>query len=93
MCQRCHRIGNLKHYINCCTYKLTSYTYRHNNVGKIIAQANNNHNSQDIIKSKNGNLLNWNQELKLPKDIRTVDKNIEVEARPREEEGKRRPDI
>jgi hypothetical protein len=36
MCQRCHRIGNLKYYINCCTNKLISYTYRHNNVGKII---------------------------------------------------------
>jgi hypothetical protein len=53
MCQRCQRIGNLKHYINCCTSKLTSYTYRHNNVGKIIAQAINNHNPQDIIKSEN----------------------------------------
>jgi hypothetical protein len=32
-------------------------------------EAINNHNPQDIIKSENGNLLNWNQELKLPKDI------------------------
>jgi hypothetical protein len=93
MCQGCPRIGNLKHYINCCTNKLTSYTYRHNNVGEIIAQAINNHNSQDIIKSENGNLLNWNQELKLPKDVRTVEKNIDVAAIPPEEEGKRRPDI
>jgi hypothetical protein len=37
MRQRCQRIDNLKHYINCCTSKLTCYTYRHNNVGKIIA--------------------------------------------------------
>jgi hypothetical protein len=44
MCQRCERIGNLKHYINCCTNKLTSYTYRHNNEEKIIAQAINNRN-------------------------------------------------
>jgi hypothetical protein len=88
----CQRIGNLKHYINCCTNKLISYTYRHNNVGKIIAQAINNHNPQDIVKSENGNLLNWNQELKLPKNIRTTEKDINVEAVP-EEEGKRRPDI
>jgi hypothetical protein len=93
MCQRFQRIGNLKHYFNCWTSKLTSYTYRHNNVGKIIAQAINNHNPQDIIKSENDNLLNWNQELKFPKDIRTVEKNIVVEAVPQEEEGKRRLDI
>jgi hypothetical protein len=31
--------------------------------------------------------------LKLPKDIRTVEKNIDVAAVPPEEEGKRRPDI
>jgi hypothetical protein len=72
---------------------LTSYTSRQNNVGKIIAQAINNHNPQDIIKSDNGNLLNWNQELRLPKDVKTVEKNIEVAAIPEEDEGKRRPDI
>jgi hypothetical protein len=72
----------LKHYINCCTSKLTSYTYRHNNVRKIIAQAINNHHPQVIIKSDNDNLLNWNQELKLPKDVKTVEKNIEVAAIP-----------
>jgi hypothetical protein len=93
MCQRCQRIGNLKHYINCCTNKLTSCTYRHNNIGKIIAQAINNHNPQDIIKSENDNLLNWNQELKLRKDIRTTEKDINVEAVPEEEESKRRLDI
>jgi hypothetical protein len=87
------KIWNLKHYINCCTNKLTSFTYRHNNVGKTIAQAINNHNPQDILKSENGNLLNWNQELKLPKDIRITEKDINVEAVPEEEEGKRRPDI
>jgi RecJ-like exonuclease len=76
MCQRCHRIGTIKHYINCCMNKLTGYIYRHNIVGKIIAQSINNYNPQDIIRSENDNLLNWNQELKLPKDIRTVDKNI-----------------
>jgi hypothetical protein len=73
--------------------QLTSYTYKHNNVGKIIAQAINNHNPQDIIKSDNGNLLNWNQELRLPKDVKTIEKNIEVMAIPEEDEGKRRPDI
>jgi hypothetical protein len=26
MCQRCQRIGNLKHYINCCTNKQVSRT-------------------------------------------------------------------
>jgi hypothetical protein len=93
MCKGCQRIGNLNHYINCCTSKLTSYTYRDNNVGKIIAQAINNHNLQDIIKSDNSNLLNWNQELKLPKDVRTVEKNIHVAAVPPEEEGKRNSDI
>jgi hypothetical protein len=93
MCQICQRVGNLKHFINWCTNKLTSYTYRHNNVGKIIAQAINNHNPQDIIKSDNNNLLNWNQELRLPKDVKTVEKNIEVAAISQEEEGKRRPDI
>jgi hypothetical protein len=89
MCQGCQRIGKLKHYINCCTNKLTSNTYRHNNVGKIIAQAINNHNPQDIIKSDNGNLLNWNQELRLPKDVKTIEKNIEVMAIPEEDQGKR----
>jgi hypothetical protein len=68
----------LKHYINCCTNKLTSYTYRHNNVREIVAQTINNQNPQDIIKSENGNLLNWNQELKLPNEIRSSDKNINV---------------
>jgi hypothetical protein len=37
-------------------------------------------------------LLNWNQELKLPKDIRTTEKDINIEA-VSEEEGKKRPDI
>jgi hypothetical protein len=58
MCQKYQKIGNLKHYMICCTNKLTSFTYIHNNVGKIIAQAINNINPQDIIKSENGNLLN-----------------------------------
>jgi hypothetical protein len=34
MRQRCHGIDNLKHYINWCKNKLTSYIYRHNNVDK-----------------------------------------------------------
>jgi hypothetical protein len=83
MCQGCQRIRNLKHYINCFTNKLTGNTYRHNNVGKIIAQAINNHNPQDIIKSENGNLLNWNQELRLPNEIRSSGKDINVEAVPK----------
>jgi hypothetical protein len=37
MCQTCQRPENLKHFINCCTNKLTSYTYRYNNVERIIA--------------------------------------------------------
>jgi hypothetical protein len=53
-------MGSLKHYNNCCTNKSTSYTYRHNNIGKIIVQAINNHNPQNIIKSENRILLNWN---------------------------------
>jgi hypothetical protein len=93
MCPTCQKPGNLKQSINYCINKLTSFIYRHNNVGKIIAQAINNHNPQDIIKSKNGNLLNWNQELKLPKDIRTTEKDINIEAVPGKEEVKRRPDI
>jgi hypothetical protein len=92
MCQRCKSISNLKHYINCYTNKLTRYTYRHNNVGKNIAQAINNNNPQDIIKTENDNLLNWKQELKLPNEVRSVKKDINVEAVPKEEE-KRRPDI
>jgi hypothetical protein len=35
--------------------------------------------------------LNWNQELKLPKDIRTTEKDINVEAVPEEEEAKEDP--
>jgi TATA-box binding protein (TBP) (component of TFIID and TFIIIB) len=33
LCTGCNKIGNLKHYINCCTNKLTNYTDRYNNVG------------------------------------------------------------
>jgi hypothetical protein len=61
MFQGCQRLGNLKHYINCFTNKLTSYRYRHDIGGKIIAQAINNHNPQNIVKTENDNLLNWNQ--------------------------------
>jgi hypothetical protein len=64
---------------------MTSYTYKHDNVGIIIAQAINNHNPQNIIKAENGNLLNWNQELRLPAEIRSHKENIDVMAVPIEE--------
>jgi hypothetical protein len=85
MCQGCQRPDNLKHYINCCTNKLTSYTYRHDTVGKVIAQTINNHNPQDIIKTENVNLLNWKQELRLLTEIRSVEKNTNVEVVPTED--------
>jgi hypothetical protein len=85
MCQGCQRVGKLKHYINFCKNKLTSYTYRHNYVGEIIAQVINSHNPQDIIKTENSNQLNWNQELRLPVEIRSLEKNISVEAVPKED--------
>jgi hypothetical protein len=93
MCQRCPKIGNLKHYINCCTNKLTSYTYRHDNAEKIVAQTIDYHNPQDIIKSETGNLLNRFQEIKLPEEIRSAEKNIEIELVPKEEEGKKKDPI
>jgi hypothetical protein len=40
----CPKIDKLKYYINCYISKLASYTYRHDNVEEIMAQAINNHN-------------------------------------------------
>jgi hypothetical protein len=72
---------------------LTGYTNSQDNVGKIIALAINNHNPPDIIRTLNGNLLNWNQELRLPAEIRSPEKNIDVLAVPEDENGNRRYDI
>jgi hypothetical protein len=93
MCQTCQRPGNLKHFINCCTNKLIIYTYRHNNVGRIIAQAINSYNLQNIVKAENRMMISWNQESKLPDKIISVKKNIDINPVPEDEQGKRRPDI
>jgi hypothetical protein len=93
MCTTCQRPGNLKHFINCCTNKLTSFTYRHDNVGRVIAQAINSYNLQNIVKTENGMMVSWNQELKLQIKIKSVEKNIDIMPVPEDEQGKRRPDI
>jgi hypothetical protein len=66
----------MKHYMNCCTNKLTSYIYRQHNVGKLIARAINIHQLQNIIKTENGSIINWNQELRLPVEIRYRKKTL-----------------
>jgi hypothetical protein len=46
----CGKVENLKHFINCCTNKLSNYTNRHNNIGKIVAEAMNIDNPQISLK-------------------------------------------
>jgi hypothetical protein len=44
ICPSCLKISNLKYYINCYISNLASYTYKHDNIEEIMAQAINNHN-------------------------------------------------
>jgi hypothetical protein len=65
-------------------------TKRHNNVDKILLQAIEANNRKKLVKSINGQFIHWNQELKLPDEVRNPKKYPSVFDR---EESKRRPDI
>jgi hypothetical protein len=63
---------------------------RHNNVGRIIAQVIEANNRKKLIKSISGQIIHWNQELRLPDEINNPIKFPNVFDR---EESRRRPDI
>jgi hypothetical protein len=52
----------------------------HANIGKALTHSINIYNPQDVIKSKTDNPINWNFKLKLPKEIISAHKNIEVDV-------------
>jgi hypothetical protein len=66
----CGKIGSIKHILSCCSHRASLMTKRHNNVGRILAQAIEANNRNRLIKSNSGSYIHWNEELKLPDDVR-----------------------
>jgi hypothetical protein len=66
----CGKIGSMKHILSCCPHRASLMTKRHNNVGRILAQAIEANNRNRLIKSNSGSYMHWNEELKLPDDVR-----------------------
>jgi hypothetical protein len=65
-------------------------TKRHNNVAKIIVQAIEANNRENIVKSTSGQFIHWNQEIRLPDNI--LDPRHAPDAL-KDEVMRRKPDI
>jgi hypothetical protein len=86
----CGKFGTMKHILICCMYRAALMTKRHDNVAKILVQAIEACRRKELTKSMTGQYIHWNQEIRLPDDIR--DPRIKSEAL-EEKTVKRRPDI
>jgi hypothetical protein len=86
----CGKLGPKKHMISCCMHRASLMTKRHNNVAKIVVQAIEASRRKELTKSVMGQYIHWNQEIRLPDDIR--DPRIKSEAL-EEETARRRPNI
>jgi hypothetical protein len=86
----CGKVGTLKHMISCCPLRAALMTKRHNNVARIIAQAIEANNRKNIIKSTTGQFIHWNQEIRLPDNIK--DPRVMPDAL-KEEVMRRKPDL
>jgi hypothetical protein len=76
MCGRYNYVCNLKHFSNCCINQLTAFTKRYDNIGKVIAQAINIYNPQEVIKSETYALINWKREPRLLEEIKSLEKYL-----------------
>jgi hypothetical protein len=86
----CGKIGSMKHIISCCLHPASLMTKRHNNVGRILVQTIEEDNREKLIKSKSGQYIHWDQEIRLPDDVLNPRKFPNVFDR---KESKKRPDI
>jgi hypothetical protein len=84
------KFGTLKYMISCCMHRASLMTKRHNNVAKVVVQAIEASRRKELMKSATGQYIHWNQEIRLPDDLR--DPRIKSEAL-EEETARRRPDI
>jgi hypothetical protein len=89
MC-KCGKVVTMKHIISCCPHRAALKTKRHNNVARILVQAIEVCNRKELIKSTTEQYIHWNQEIKLPDEIRDPRRNPDIFD---ERVAIRRPDI
>jgi hypothetical protein len=74
----CGKFGTMKHMLSCCMHRASLMAKRHNNVAKIVVQVIEACRWKELTKSITGQYIHWNQEIRLPDDIR--DPRIKSEA-------------
>jgi hypothetical protein len=76
--------------ISCCPLRAALMTNWHNKIARIVAQAIEANNREEVIKSTTGQCIHWNQEIRLPDNIN--DQRVTPDAL-KEEVMRRKPDL